>query len=147
MRDGAAMHWPTRYLCSSLLLVGLLTSAVDEASAADLGPSAPPAVQTAVAAPPLWSFRFVPYGWLTSLNGTQTVRGRSVKVDASFIDIVEKSDSLLALMGNVEARNGPFALYGDVVWSKIGVEGGNVRSRTLAPGVTGTLGTSINLDI
>ncbi|HWK81122.1 MAG TPA: hypothetical protein VNP95_10135, partial [Thermomicrobiales bacterium] len=78
---------------------------------------------------------------------TQTVRGRSVEVDASFMDIVEKSDTLVALMGTVEARRGPFALYGDVVWTRIGVEGGNVRSRTLAPGVTGALGTSLNLDI
>jgi hypothetical protein len=34
------------------------------------------------------------------------------------VDIVEKSDSLVALMGTFEARNGPFALYGDLVWSK-----------------------------
>ena len=81
-----------------------------------------------MAMPPEWSFRFTPYGWLTSLKGTQTVRGRSTKVDASFIDIVEKSDSLIALMGNFEARNGPFALYGDLVWSKVGIEGGNVRN-------------------
>jgi hypothetical protein len=96
---------------------------------------------------PGWTYRVTPYGWLTALAGTQTLRGRSVKVDASFIDIVQKSDSLVALMGNVEARNGPFALYGDVVWSKIGVERGNVRTRALAQGVTGTLGTSLNLNI
>ena len=57
----------------------------------------------------------MPYGWLISLNGTQTVRGRSVKVDASFIDIVKESDTLVALMGDFEARNGPFALL--VTWS------------------------------
>ncbi|MBM6582244.1 hypothetical protein ILT44_18740 [Microvirga sp. BT689] len=88
-----------------------------------------------------------PYGWLTALDGTQTVRGRSVKVDASFIDIVEESDTLVALMGDFEARNGPFGLLANVVWSKIGVERDNVRSRTLAPGITGTLGTSLSLDI
>ena len=109
------MHWPTRYMSSSLLLVGFLTSAVNEASAADLALSTPPAVQTAVPAPSLWSFRFVPYGWLTSMNGTQTVRGRSVKVDASFIDLVEKSDTLVALMGDFEARYGRFALLADLV--------------------------------
>jgi hypothetical protein len=70
-----------------------------------------------------------------------------VKVNASFIDIVEESDTLVALMGDFEARNGPIALFTDVVWSKIGVSGGNIRSRALAPGVTGTLGTSLNLDI
>jgi hypothetical protein len=62
-------------------------------------------------------FRFVPYGWLISVNGTQTVRGRSTKVDASFIDILENSDSLVALMGDFEARRGPFAVYGDLVWT------------------------------
>jgi hypothetical protein len=97
--------------------------------------------------PPAWSFRFTPYGWLTALDGAQTVRGRSVKVDASFIDIVEKSDTLVGLMGNFEARNGPFALYGDLVWSSIGFERGDVRTRTPAPGVTTTVGRALGLDI
>jgi hypothetical protein len=94
-----------------------------------------------------WTYRFTPYGWLTALDGTQTVRGRSVKVDASFIDIVEESDTLVALMGDFEARYGRLALLADVVWSKIGADGGTVRTRTLAPGVTGALGMSLNLDI
>jgi hypothetical protein len=136
-----------RHLCHSLLLPLFAIAGTGGAVlAADLAPSAP-IVEAPVAMPSGWTYRVTPYGWLTALKGTQTVRGRSVKVDASFIDIVEKSDSLVALMGNVEARNGPFAIYGDVVWSKIGAEGSNVRSRTLAPGVTGTLGTSLNIDI
>jgi hypothetical protein len=102
--------------------------------------------RTSIVASSGWSFRFIPYGWLISMKGTQTVRGRSVKVDASFIDILEKSDTLVALMGNVEARNGPFALYSDLVWSKVGLSGDAVRSRTLAPGVTGTIGASLGLD-
>jgi hypothetical protein len=126
-----------------LASLGVMLGTAGTAWAADLGPVQAPVVE----APPAWSFRFVPYGWLTSLNGTQTVRGRSVKVDASFIDIVEKSDTLVALMGDFEARNGPFALLGNVVWSRIGVERDNVRSRALAPGVTGALGTSVSLDI
>lgn len=116
------------------------------AFAADV-PAAPPPIDEALPTPPSWSFRFVPYGWLTALDGTQTVRGRSVKVDASFIDIVEESDTLVALMGDFEARNGPLAFLSNIVWSKIGVERDNVRSRTLAPGVSGSLGTSLGLDI
>jgi hypothetical protein len=82
--------------------------------AADLTqPSPAPAQETPV--PSGWSFRFTPYGWLTSMKGTQTVRGRSAKVDASFIDIVERSDTLVAVMGDFEACNGPFALYGDLI--------------------------------
>ncbi|MBF9197820.1 hypothetical protein I2H36_17415 [Microvirga sp. BT290] len=126
--------------------VGLLAGSAGNSLAADLGPPPPaPVIDTAVQ--PAWTFRFTPYGWLTAWNGTQTVRGRSVKVDASFIDIVEKSDTLVALMGDFEARFGRFALLGDVVWSRVGADRSNIRSRTLAPGVTGTLATSLGLDV
>ena len=79
--------------------------AAGTAWAADLGPARAPVIEAPPTAPS-WTYRFTPYGWLTSLDGTQTVRGRSVKVDASFIDIVEKSDTLVGLMGTFEARNG-----------------------------------------
>lgn len=129
-----------------MVLTCLFAGPMQIAQAADLAPP-PSAAEPAPVSPIGWAFRFVPYGWLTSMNGTQTVRGRSVKVDASFVDIVEKSDTLVALMGTVEARRGPFALYTDLVWSKVGFEGGSVRTRSPAPGVTGTLGTSLNLDV
>jgi hypothetical protein len=130
---------------SALLLTFALFGAFGlPAHAADLPP--PPPVLAPAADPSPWTFRFVPYGWLTSMKGTQTVRGRSVKVDASFIDIVETSDTLAALMGNFEARNGSWALYADLVWSKVGVEGDNIRSRAFAPGVAATIGTSSELD-
>ena len=141
------MHCLTRYMYSSLLLCGILTSAMNEASATDLAPAAQPVPDTQVIAPSPWTFRFVPYGWLTSMRGTQTVRGRSVKVDASFIDIVEESDTLVALMGDFEARFGRFALLADLVWSKIGFDRGAVRSRALTPGITGTIGASLGLDV
>ncbi|GEO16314.1 hypothetical protein [Microvirga aerophila] len=139
------MHYLSHWLaCGVVVPLGVLAGGAGDTLAADLGPPAPVSEAPVVSG---WTYRFTPYGWLTALKGTQTVRGRSVKVDASFIDIVEKSDTLVALMGDFEARNGPIALFTDVVWSQIGVEGGNVRSRALAPGVTGTLGTSLNLDI
>jgi len=136
----------SQWLSSGVLAsLGLLAGGLDPTLAADLPP--PPAPVIEAPALPNWSFRVVPYGWLIALDGTQTVRGRSAKVDASFADIVRESDTLVALMGDIEARNGPFALLGNVVWTKIGVERGNVRSRSLAPGVTGTLATSLGLDI
>lgn len=94
-----------------------------------------------------WSWRIVPYGWLTAIDGTQTVRGRSARIDASFADIVSKSDSLVALMGVVEARSGPHSFYGDLVWTRIGLKGGGFRSLTLAPGVTATVDRSLSLDV
>jgi hypothetical protein len=76
-----------------LVSLGLMLATAGAASAADL-PLAPAAAP--VTAPPGWTFRFVPYAWLPALKGTQTVRGRSVKIDVSFIDIVEESDTLMA---------------------------------------------------
>jgi hypothetical protein len=50
-------------------------------------------------------------------------RGQTVDIDESFIEIVEKSDSLMALMGYFEARKGPFALFTDVVWADLTFDG------------------------
>ena len=35
-----------------------------------------------------WTVTFTPYAWLISLNGSQTVRGRTVDVDETFFEIV-----------------------------------------------------------
>jgi hypothetical protein len=84
-----------------------------------------------------WAYRFTPYGWLTSLHGSQTVRGRTVDVDASFVDIIDATlgsgGTLIGLMANFEARTGPVALFGDLVWSKIGIEGSGVTTRGVGP--------------
>jgi hypothetical protein len=148
-RIGQTMLTDMRLRClprHAILSFGILAGTGGAAVAADV-PAAPLPIVEALPTPPSWTYRFTPYGWLTALDGTQTVRGRSVKVDASFIDIVENSDTLVALMGDFEARNGPFALLGNVAWTKIGFEGDDVRSRALAPGVSRTLSTSLGLNI
>jgi hypothetical protein len=94
-----------------------------------------------------WAFRFTPYAWLTALNGSTTTKGRTTDIDASFIDILEKSETIVALMGYFEARNGPVSLFGDVVYQKLGLGSDTVRSRSGALGAVGTLGLSLGLDI
>ena len=69
--------------------------------------------------PSQWQFSFTPYGWLAGVNGNATARGRTVDIDASFVDIVEKSDSIMAWMGYFEARKGPFSFFTDVVWQNL----------------------------
>lgn len=56
---------------------------------------------------------------MTSVNGNATARGHTVDIDASFFDIVEKSDSIMALMGYFEARKGRFGFFTDVVWEDL----------------------------
>ena len=103
----------------------------------------------AIASP--WTFRFTPYGWLASLNGTQTVRGRSVDVSASFIDVIDATlgsgGTLIGLMADFEVRNGPVSFLGDLVWTNIAVDRSGVRSRSLAPGIVGSLGATADLKI
>ena len=66
-----------------------------------------------------WRFSFTPYGWMTSVNGDATAAGHTVDINASFFDIVEKSDSIMALMGYFEARKGRFGFFTDVVWEDL----------------------------
>jgi hypothetical protein len=78
--------------------------------------------------PNQWRFSFTPYAWATGVNGSVTARGHKVNIDESFIDIVEDSDSLFALMGFFEARKGRFSLFTDVVWEDLGFPGHYQRS-------------------
>jgi hypothetical protein len=82
-----------------------------------------------------WTFSVTPYGWVTLMNGSTTVKGRTVDVDVGFndlMDLVRQSEipkDLMAFMGYFEARNGRLALFADVVYMKIGLNAGMVRSR------------------
>jgi hypothetical protein len=74
-----------------------------------------------------------------------------VDVDASFVDIIDATlgsgGTLVGLMADFEARNGPVSLLGDLVWMKIAIDRSGVRSRTLSPGVVGSLNATADLKI
>ena len=77
--------------------------------------------------PTEWEFRLTPYAWLLNLNGDVTARGITSDVDATFGDLVEKSDSLMAFSGLIEARRGRFSLFADVVWADLSFSGSGTR--------------------
>ena len=137
---------PCKIVLSVLAVLGFALPAM----AADL-PSAPPAQPKPPVFSPGWTFRLTPYAWATSLNGSQTVKGRTFNVDASFVDIIDNTigdgGSLVALMLDMEARNGPFALMADIIGEKITVNRSGLRSRSVVPAVTGTLGAAADLQI
>jgi opacity protein-like surface antigen len=84
-------------------------------------------VRAPAPAPNDWQFRFAPYGWSIGLNGNMTQLGRTVDVNSSFYDVLTKANHLLAWMSYLEARNGPFSFYGDIVWARLGFFGGDLR--------------------
>ena len=55
-----------------------------------------------------WRFAATVYGWAVNLNGSATARGNTVNINASVIDLLQKSNSLIGFMGDFEADKGPF---------------------------------------
>ena len=112
-------------LCLALwLLVGSVP-----ATAADFGGASQKDLVEPLPAPNQWQFAFTPYGWLMGVDGDVTARGHTVSVNETFIDLVEDSDSLAALMGYFEARKGPFAIFTDIVWADLTFSG-NFQGRS-----------------
>jgi len=70
--------------------------------------------------PDPWRLRATAYGWLMSVGGNVTANRQTVDVNASFIDLLQKSDSLIGFMGYFEADKGPVGFYSDVVFAKLG---------------------------
>ena len=64
------------------------------------------------------------------------MRGLKTNVDESFVDIVQKGDLVLGLMGHVEARYDNWSVYGDGFWSRITLSHERIRQRTHSPALT-----------
>jgi hypothetical protein len=68
-----------------------------------------------------WRFAATLYGWATNLSGSATARGNTANINASIIDLLQKSNSLLGLMADFEADKGRFGFFADVVWAQLGI--------------------------
>ena len=114
------VQFARRFFLGLPVALGGLLLAITSTAAADLytGASRDMALEP-LPSPSQWQFDFTPYAWLIGVNGNATARGRTVDIDASFFDLVEKSDSLMALTGYFEARKGPVSLFADVVWQDL----------------------------
>jgi hypothetical protein len=70
---------------------------------------------------------FTPYGWLVGLNGTVAVKGRTTDIDVGAFQVLEHLDGV-PWMSYGEIRNGPLALYGDIIYAPLGVDASRARS-------------------
>lgn len=61
------------------------------------------------------------YAWAVNLSGTASARGNTVNINATTLDIIQKSNSLVGFMGDFEADKGRFGFYVDVVWAQLGI--------------------------
>jgi hypothetical protein len=98
---------------------------------------------------PGWTFSLTPYVWAISLNGPVTVKGRTIDVDASFIDILEHTQfpkGLMELAALGEARYDRFALLTDIAYFKLGLGESITRTRG-TDRIGGAVGVSAGLTI
>ena len=70
-----------------------------------------------------WQFAVTPYVWMTGLEGQVGIRGITAAVDASFIDILRDTESVIGLEGHFEARYGPWGGFFEGLWVKLGADG------------------------
>ena len=72
--------------------------------------------------PPTWRVTVAPYLWASGLSGDVTVKGLTTGVDASFLDILDATDSLIGVMGRLEVARGPLGGFVDATYIKLGVD-------------------------
>lgn len=82
---------------------------------------------------PEWIFTATPYIWAMGASGNVTAKGQTLDVNASAIDLFGKTDTLLALMANVEARRDKLRLALDTVFTQMMATPGFASQRTPVP--------------
>lgn len=86
------------------------------AFSADLISAAAP--DPAAADAPGWTYSVTPYFWAAGLSGQTSQLGLPViDIDADFSDILDNLDFAAMVIG--EARNGPYSLFGDLIYTKL----------------------------
>ena len=123
---------PLAFLLASALLVA---AAAVHPAAAD-----PPAGD-----PEPWRINLALYGWAMSVSGTATVRNQTLDTNASFLDLVQKSDSVLGFMGYTEANKGQVGVYTDLVFTRLGFGAGQTGYRNPVAGLQITASASAAL--
>ncbi len=58
-----------------------------------------------------------PYIWMTSYNGTTGIKGFTTKIDKSFIEILDDSDTVFGLMGAIDLQYGRFVCQVNGAWT------------------------------
>jgi hypothetical protein len=98
-----------------VLLLATILPSLQPATAAE-----PPAVPD----PEPWRLTIAPYAWALGVTGNVTVRNQTIDTNASTIDLIQKSDSLVGLMTYFEADKGPLGFYTDLVFAQLGFGAG-----------------------
>jgi hypothetical protein len=128
----------TRILSALVVaLAAIIGSAVLPTTAAGQAAGSAPAGGGGAAPsdPEPWRFNAALYAWAINVSGNVTVRNQTLDTNASFIDLIQKSDSLVGFMGYFEANKGRVGFYSDLVFTKLGFGAGQTAYRNPLPGL------------
>jgi hypothetical protein len=80
-----------------------------------------------------WTFAATPYAWAMGATGNLTAKGQTLDVNAGIVDILGKTDTLVGLMANFEARRDTLNLALDFVFTQMTASPGVAAQRTPVP--------------
>jgi hypothetical protein len=83
--------------------------------------------------PEPWRFTASGYAWLMGVTGSATARGQTIDTNATFVDLVQKSNTLFGLMSYFEADKGPAGVYLDLVYTKLSFSAAQASYRNPLP--------------
>jgi len=115
--------------------LAIAQSVSSDALAADLAPMPTKAIIAPAPVLNPWTFSATPYGWVPSMNGSVTVKGRTADVNVDYSDLwnlVKRSEipkDLAAFMASFEARNDRFSFFTDIVYLKVSLDASMERTR------------------
>jgi hypothetical protein len=118
-----------------LARIGVLAAALAAAQPTSAQQAAPQQPPSSLDDPEPWRLRATLYGWLMSVGGSLTARGQTVDVNASFVDLLQKSDSLAGFMGYFEADKGRVGFFTDAVFARLGFTSTMVNYRNPVAGL------------
>jgi hypothetical protein len=122
-------------LAAVVLSLASLASSVVHAQAVPTAPPAGDLKPTDGKSPDAWRLTATLYAWAMSVTGNTTARGQTIDTNASFIDLVQKSDSLVGFMGYFEADKDRVGFYTDLVFTKLGFAAGQTNYRNPIAGL------------
>jgi hypothetical protein len=109
---------PVKTTCAAILCLAICHAARGGDVAADATDSAEPAPFD----PKGFSLDFRPQIWLPAVNGTVGVGNKTATVDASFLDIVQNTDSVIGLSGRLTLDYDRFEAHTDITWIRLGFD-------------------------
>jgi len=119
----------TKFTLASLVVMGVSLGATATVARAE----------QAIAPANQWTVSFTPYGWTPFLDGDVTVKGRTVSIDVTPIEVLEDLERV-PWMSYAEARKGRFAFYNDIFYANLGADASAARTFGIGNTLTASLG-------